>query len=230
MCSRYSLSAPPEAVRAYFGYREQPNFPARYNVAPTQPVPVVRRDADGANVFVLMRWGFVPSFVKDLKAAPTLINARAETALEKPSFRNAFRRRRCLLPADGFYEWTGAKGARRPFLMRRTGDQPLFALAGIWECWQDGKSGSELDTVAILTCAANRTISALHDRMPVVLTGDQFDSWLDGGESAEAVGAASALAKPAPEDFFEMVELDPRINNSKIDQPGIQLPLQPALL
>jgi putative SOS response-associated peptidase YedK len=112
------FATPPEAVRAYFAYRETPNFPARYNIAPTQTVAVVCHDREGARRFRLMRWGLLPSFVKDPKRVPTLINARAEEALEKPSFRNAMRWRRCLVPADGFYEWTGPKSTRRPFLLR----------------------------------------------------------------------------------------------------------------
>jgi putative SOS response-associated peptidase YedK len=219
MCSRYTLSAPPRAVREYFAYREQPNFPPRYNIAPTQPVPVVVRDFDGNRAFRLMRWGFLPGFVRDPKKLPALINARSETVAEKPAFRNAFKRRRCLLPADGFYEWTGPKGARRPFLLQPMQTGP-FGFAGIWECWQDRQSGGEIDTVAILTCAANACLSRLHDRMPVVVAPQDFDLWLDGDETKAE--AAKALLLPAPEDFFGIVELHPKINNSKIDEPGIQ--------
>ncbi|MGH9807103.1 MAG: SOS response-associated peptidase, partial [Terriglobia bacterium] len=159
MCSRYSLTSPPEAVRAYFGYGDTPNFPTRYNIAPTQPIPVVCRDREGARRFRLMRWGLLPSFVKDPKKFPTLINARSEEALDKPSFRNAMRWRRCLIPADGFYEWTGPKGKRRPFLLRPKTPR-LIAFAGLYERWRDGQGG-EIDTVAILTCPSNATVSAL---------------------------------------------------------------------
>src|SRR5262245_15201453 len=113
MCSRYSLTSPPEEVRRYFAYREAPNFPARYNVAPTQSVPVVCLDVDGARSFKLMRWGLLPRFVRDPKAGPPMINARSEGIGRKSAFRDAFASRRCLLPADGFYEWTGPKGKRR---------------------------------------------------------------------------------------------------------------------
>lgn len=230
MCSRYTLSSPPEAVRSYFRYPERPNFPPRYNIAPTQPVPVVVGGPEGARRFVLMRWGFIPGFAKDPKDLPLLINARGETAAEKPAFRNAFRRRRCLLPADGFYEWTGPKGAKRPFLFRSR-EGGLFGFAGLWECWEDRKNGGEIDTVAILTTGANKVVSALHDRMPVVLARDDFDAWLAcDEESPEAAERARALLRPAPEAFLEAVELDPKINNSKLDEPGIQQPVQPALL
>ena len=226
MCSRYSLTSPPEAVRAYFGYRDTPNFPARFNIAPTQPVAVVVRDQEGLRGFRLMRWGLLPPFVKDPKRFPTLINARAEDAREKPSFRNAMRYRRCLVPADGFYEWTGPKGKRRPFLLRPR-DPPLIAFAGLYERWRDG-TGDEIDTVAILTCPANRIIAPLHDRMPVVLAHQDFDAWLD--VKGTAPEAALALLRPAPDDLFEAIEMHPKINNSKRDEPGIQEPLPPSLL
>ncbi len=226
MCSRYSLTSPPEAVRAYFGYRDTPNFPARYNIAPTQAVAVVRHDREGQRQFRLMRWGLLPSFVKDLKQFPTLINARSEDVLDKPSFRQAMRYRRCLVPADGFYEWTGPKGKRRPFLLRPPAPQ-LIAFAGIYERWRDAE-GAEIDSVAILTCPANRTVGTLHDRMPVVLPVEHFEAWLDvKGTDAET---ALALLQPAPDDLFEAIEMHPKINDSKRDEPGIQEPLESSLL
>lgn len=224
MCSRYNLTSPPEAVRAYFGYADTPNFPARYNIAPTQAIPVVLLDETGTRRFRLMRWGLLPAFVKDPKKFLTLINARSEDVLAKASFRHAVRRRRCLIPADGFYEWTGPKGKRRPFHLRPSG---LIAFAGLYECWQDPEGG-EIDTVAILTCEANGTVAALHDRMPVVLAPEQYEDWLDvAGVSAEK---ALAMVGPAPDDLFESVELDPKINDSRKDEPGIQEPLQLSLL
>jgi putative SOS response-associated peptidase YedK len=226
MCSRYSLTSPPEAVRAYFGYRDTPNFPPRYNIAPTQPVAVVRLSREGERQFRLMRWGLLPSFVKDPKQFPTLINARAEEVLDKPSFRHAMRYRRCLVVADGFYEWTGPKGKRRPFLLRPRRPQ-LIAFAGIYERWRD-QEGGETDTVAILTCPANRTVAALHDRMPVVLPFEHFAAWLD--VKATPAEAALALLQPAADDLFEAIEMHPKINDSKRDEPGIQEPLEPSLL
>jgi putative SOS response-associated peptidase YedK len=226
MCSRYSLTLPPEAVRAYFGYANTPNFPARYNIAPTQPIPVVCVDREGARRFRLMRWGLLPSFVKDPKKFPTLINARSEEVLEKPSFRKPMRWRRCLIPADGFYEWTGPKGKRRPFLLHPK-EPKLIAFAGLYERWRDGQGG-EIDTVAILTCPANATVSQLHDRMPVVLPSEAFASWLDVKDTTPE--AAAKLLQPAPDDLFAAVELDPKINDSKRDEPGIREPLPQTLL
>jgi putative SOS response-associated peptidase YedK len=226
MCSRYSLTSPPEAVRAYFGYSDTPNFPARYNVAPTQPVPVVALDRAGARRFRLMRWGLLPPFVKDPKRFPTLINARSEEALAKPSFSHAMRFRRCLVPADGFYEWTGAKGKRRPFLLRPR-DGRLIAFAGLYERWRDGQGG-EIETVAILTCPANEAVSPLHDRMPVVLAPEHYAAWLD--VKATPAESAAELLKAAPDDLFDAIELHPKINDSKRDEPGIQEPLQPSFV
>ncbi len=226
MCSRYSLTAPPEAVRAYFGYGDTPNFPARFNIAPTQAVAVVARDKEGLRRFRVMRWGLLPYFVKDPKRFPTLINARAEDALEKASFRQAMRYRRCLVPADGFYEWTGPKGKRRPFLLRPRGPE-LIAFAGLYERWRDGK-GEEIDTVVILTCPANGTIAPLHDRMPVVLAPQDFAAWLDVKETSPE--AARELLGKAPDDLFEAIELHPKINDSKREEPGVQEPLAPSLL
>jgi putative SOS response-associated peptidase YedK len=226
MCSRYSLTSPPEAVRAYFGYRDMPNFPPRYNIAPAQPIAVVSLNREGERQLRLMRWGLLPSFIKDPTQFPTLINARAEEVRDKPSFRHAMRYRRCLVAADGFYEWTGPKGKRRPFLLRPRQPQ-LIAFAGIYERWRD-PAGGEIDTVAILTCPANRTVATLHDRMPVVLPFEHFEAWLDvKGTPAET---ALALLQPAPNNLFEAIELHPKINNSKRDEPGIQEPLEPSLL
>lgn len=226
MCSRYSLTSPPEAVRAYFGYCDTPNFPARYNVAPTQTVAVVARDREGVRRFRPMRWGLLPPFVKDPKKFPTLINARSEEVLDKPSFRHAMRYRRCLVPADGFYEWTGPKGKRRPFLLGpRAGG--LIAFAGLYERWRDGEGG-EIDTVAILTCPANAIIAPLHDRMPVVLAPEHFAAWLD--VKATPADQAARLLQPAADDLFEAIELHPKINDSKRDEPGIQEPLEPSQL
>jgi putative SOS response-associated peptidase YedK len=226
MCSRYSLTSPPEAVRAYIGYPDTPNFPARYNVAPTQAIAVVARDKEGTRRFRLMRWGLLPAFVKDPKEFPTLINARSEEALVKPSFRNAMRYRRCLIPADGFYEWTGPKGKRRPFLLNPR-EAKLIAFAGLYERWRDSE-GAEIDTVVILTCPANRTIASLHDRMPVVLAPEDFEAWLD--VKATPAEAAMRLLLPAPDDLFEAVEMNPKLNDSRHDEPGVQEPVQPRLL
>jgi putative SOS response-associated peptidase YedK len=226
MCSRYNLTSPPEAARAHFAYSDRPNFPVQYNIAPTQPIAVVCLDETGTRRFRLMRWGLLPAFVKNPKTFPTLINARSEEVLTKPSFRHAVRRRRYLVPANGFYEWTGPKGQRRPFHVGPRAPR-LIAFAGLYECWQDPEGG-ETDTVTILTCAANRIVSAPHDRMPAIVEPGRYDDWLD----TTRVSAEEALAMigPAADDLFETVEMHPKINDPRKDEPGIQEPLQLSLL
>lgn len=205
MCGRYTLTLPPPEVRAWFGYVEQPNFPPRFDIRPTQPVPVMRL-AGSACSFALMRWGFIPGFVRDEKEFPLLINARSETVFEKPSFRNAIRRRRCLFLADGFYEWQKLddKGRKKqPFLIRHPQERP-FAMAGIFERWMS-PNGSELDTCAILTTSANATISAVHDRMPVILKRAQFEPWLSPDVTVKEI---EHLMRPLDDDALELVKID----------------------
>lgn len=209
MCSRYSLTSPHEAVRAYFRYTGGHEFPPRPNIAPTEPTVIVRNTPAGMRELALVRWGLLPPWVKDPREFATLINARSETATEKPSFRGAIRHKRCLVPADGFYEWTGQKGSKRPFLVRPK-SAGVFAMAGIYEQWL-GADGSELETMAILTCAANEFMSPLHDRMPVIVGDADFDQWLNcrSGSADDVIG----LLRPAPEDLLEMIEMQPNLNN-----------------
>jgi putative SOS response-associated peptidase YedK len=219
MCGRYVIISTPEAIRKLFGYAELPNFPPRYNVAPTQPIPIVRL-ADGKRSFALMRWGLLPSWVKDPKTFPLLINARGESVLEKPAFRNAMRRRRCLIPTDGFYEWQAgasagqkAGGPKRPYFIRAkpdaTGSALPLAFAGLWETWT-GPNGEELDTVAIITTTANRTLSALHDRMPVFIAPHAFDLWLDCANDES--DSAAALLQPADDGLLEAHPVSTAVN------------------
>jgi putative SOS response-associated peptidase YedK len=221
MCGRYVIKTPPALMRQAFGYGEQPNFPPRYNVAPTQPIPVVRL-VDGRRTFGLLRWGLIPSWVKDPRGFSLLINARAESVLEKPAFRNAMRRRRCLIPADGFYEWKRDGERKRPHVARPKG---LVAFAGLWEPWM-GPNGEELDTACIVTTAANRTLRSLHDRMPAVIPPEAFDLWLDCA-NVEAETAA-ALLVPAPEDLFEAYEISTAVNRTANDSADLMEPLAPG--
>jgi len=207
MCGRYCITSAPEAIRALFRYREQPNFPARYNVAPTQPIPIVRM-VEGAREFALVRWGLIPAWVKDPKGFTLLINARAESVNNKPAFRNAMKRRRCLLPADGFYEWKPHAGGKRPYLARPVADGPV-AFAGLWETWI-GPNGEEMETAAIVTTQANAAMAAVHHRAPVIVPPQQFDFWLDCKNVDEHM--AAALLAPAPEGSMEVYEVSPAVN------------------
>lgn len=221
MCSRYSLTSPAEAVRALFAYKTDAAFPPRYNIAPSQPVAIVRPDAKGERELALVRWGLIPAWVKDPREFSLLINARGETALEKPSFRAAMRHRRCLVPADGFYEWTGPAGDKRPRLFRPKAGGPM-AFAGLWESWL-GADGSEIESMAILTFAANVTVAAVHDRMPVILAPEAFGLWLD----VKAISAKDAhmLLQPAPRNFLEVVAVGKAVNNPRNEGPELQRPV-----
>jgi putative SOS response-associated peptidase YedK len=231
MCGRYVIISTPEAIRALFGYGEQPNFPPRYNVAPTQPIPIVRL-ADGKRAFALMRWGLLPAWVKDPKTFPLLINARGESALDKPAFRNAMRRRRCLIPTDGFYEWQGSGNAgtpKRPYFVRAKrgadGTAPPLAFAGLYETWT-GPNGEEVDTAAIITTTANRTLSAIHERMPVFVQPEAFDLWLDCANVEAEV--AAALIAPAGEALLEVYEVSTVVNRVANDSAALIAPATSA--
>jgi putative SOS response-associated peptidase YedK len=226
MCGRFALTMSPEELHALMGYLDEVDFPPRYNIAPTQPVAIIRLDPNGARELALVRWGLIPSWVKDPARLSTLINARGETAAEKPSFRGAMRHRRCLIPANGFYEWTGKPRARQPHLIRRS-DGGLITFAGLWESWL-GADGSEIDTMAILTVAANETLNPIHDRMPAILEPDAFDAWLDVREFRAEM--AAEMLRPAPDDLLEHLTVDPRLNNYRNEGPDLIAPYRERLL
>jgi len=185
-----------------FNYREQPNFPPREHVHPTSPIAVVRSGHNKTPEFALVRWGFVPSWAKELGTKP-LINARSETVCEKPSFKNAIRRRRCLIPADGFYEWQDVGATRKQAWFIHKPDHSLFAFGGIWEHWMS-PDGSELESAAMLTAEPNALLANIHDRSPVVILPQDFARWLNAEEQvadllhapADAFWAMEKIASP----------------------------------
>jgi putative SOS response-associated peptidase YedK len=228
MCGRYIFTSSPEAMRQLFRYLEQPNFPPRFNVAPTQPIAIVRL-VEGQRHFVLVRWGFLPSWVKDPKTFALVINARGESVIDKPAFRAAMKRRRCLIPADGFYEWQKAGDRKRPFFIHAKSGAPL-AFAGLWETWT-GPNGEELETAAIVTTRANRTLDAIHERMPVIVPPEAFELWLDC-TNVDAT-TATALIRPAPDDLLEAYEISTTVNRTandglKLLEPVVAGQLQPV--
>jgi putative SOS response-associated peptidase YedK len=207
-------------MRQVFGYAEQPNFPPRYNVAPTQPVPVVVLES-GVRHFRLMRWGLIPGWVKDPRQFSLVINARGETVLDKPAFKNAMKRRRCLLPADGYYEWHQSEGRKRPFFIRPR-DGALMAFAGLAETWV-GPNGEELDTVAIVTAAAGGDLATLHSRVPVTITPENYACWLDGN-AADAGEVMPLLRAPADGEYI-WHEVSTRVNRVANDDAQLVLPI-----
>src|SRR6185436_9093539 len=219
MCGRYAITTAPEAIRALFGYLEQPNFPPRYNIAPTQPVPIVRM-AEGKRQLALVRWGLIPAWVKDPRTFSLVINARGESVNEKPAFRNAMKRRRCLFPADGFYEWKREGDRKRPYFVRLKSGAPM-AFAGLWESWM-GPNGEEMETAAIVTTTASRSIAHIHDRMPVIVAPDAFDFWLDPNVDGEM---AAAVIAPAPDALLEAYEVSSAVNRTANDSAELLEPL-----
>jgi putative SOS response-associated peptidase YedK len=220
MCGRFVITSPPAALRQIFGYIEQPNFPPRHNIAPTQPIPVIIAE-NGVRHFRLMRWGLLPAWVKDIRKFTLLINARAETVQEKPAFKNAIRRRRCLIPADGYYEWRLFEKRKRPYFIHRRDGRPM-GLAGLAETWA-GPNGEELDTVAIVTAPASADLALLHHRVPVTIAARDFDRWLDcRANDAEAV--MELLTSPGQGEFA-WHEVSTRVNRVANDDAQLILPI-----
>ncbi len=178
MCGRYAFFSPAEAVRRTFALDDVPDLEPRWNVAPTQDVAAVRTGEAGARSFAMLHWGLVPKWAKERAIGNRMINARSETVAEKPAFRDALRRRRCLVLADGWYEWQVAPGGKQPWFLRLKETRP-FAFAGLWERWKDPVSGAPLESCTILTTDASESIRKIHERMPVVLAERDWDRWLD---------------------------------------------------
>jgi putative SOS response-associated peptidase YedK len=200
--------------------RPIPNWPARYNIAPTQSVPVVRL-RDGQRRLEFLRWGLIPSWAKDSKIGANCINAVGETAHEKPAFRSAFKARRCIVPADGYYEWTGEKGAKQPWHF--TLSQP-FGFAGLWETWtakeaeRNIEKGQTLETFCIITSEPSPKVEQIHDREPVQLLQDQFDAWLDPTATVEDL---RAMLRPVPDELVSFRQVSPLVNSVKNDGPEL---------
>jgi putative SOS response-associated peptidase YedK len=215
MCARITLTTTGTEIADLFGLGHDLTVSPRYNVAPSQPIPVLRADGRGGRELVPMRWGLIPHWNTDPKH-PGFVNARAETAPDKPTFRDAFRLRRCLVPADGFYEWQRRGKVKQPYFFRRAGGGPL-AYAAIWDAW-NGPNGV-VETVAVLTTPANDLVRPLHDRMPAILSPDGFAAWLDPRERRPE--RLRPLLAPYPAGGMECWPVSPRVNSAKVDEPGL---------
>jgi putative SOS response-associated peptidase YedK len=214
MCGRFARIVSDKKLREKYRLKETPQLDARYNTAPTQPVAAVRATDEGREL-VLLRWGLIPSWSKDAQIGYKLINARAETVAEKPSFRSTFKQRRCLIPASGFYEWakqgTGRKQAY--FICPRAGE--LFSFAGLWERWHDPE-GEEVESCTILTTTANELMRPIHERMPVILDLSAEEQWLDPRSAPDSL---SALLVPFAADQMEAFPVSPWVSNPKHEGP-----------
>ena len=214
MCGRITLRTPANLLVERFMLGSVPDLQPRYNIAPTQEVLIVRA-IDGQREGTMMRWGLIPSWAKDPRIGSSMINARCETIAEKPAFRTAFKRRRCLVPVDGYYEWKSQGKTKIAHLYEHAGGEP-FALAGIWESWQS------MCTFSILTTAANALAATIHDRMPVILGSEDCKRWLD--PAAEATDL-QPLLEPYPADMLQVREVGQHVNNARHEGPDCVAPL-----
>ncbi|MDX1624575.1 MAG: SOS response-associated peptidase [Gemmatimonadota bacterium] len=222
MCGRYTLTVGREDLAAAFPLDEAPGeIPERYNVAPTQHVAVIANRKPRRVEF--FHWGLIPFWADDPKIGNRMINARAETLAEKPSFRNAFRRRRCLVLADGFYEWTKRGGKKWPLYLRMKSGEP-FAFAGLWERWS-GPGGEEVESCTIVTTEANDLVAGFHDRMPVILRPGDYEAWLDPEERDPE--ELSRLLAPFPSELLEVRPVGRVVNDPSNDRPECVEPIEP---
>jgi putative SOS response-associated peptidase YedK len=224
MCGRYRLSRRKQLVEEYFDTRSDGSeWTPRYNIAPTQPVPVIRQNPkEPHREFTLMRWGLIPSWAKDPSIAAQMINARSETAASKPTFCDPLTSRRCLIPADGFYEWQRSGKGKQPYCFE-INDGELFAFAGLWDRWKD-PSGQWVKSCSILTTTPNAVTSPIHDRMPVILDRGDYDVWLDPGMTN--VEAVSEMLKPYDARVMCSFPVSGRVNHVADDDAECSMPVE----
>jgi putative SOS response-associated peptidase YedK len=208
MCGRFAQRTPAKTLARVFQVDEMPEIESRYNIAPTQDILSIRRTEDGREA-AMLKWGLVPSWAKDVSIGAKLINARSETVTEKPSFREAFKKRRCIIPADGFYEWQRTGGKKQPYFFRMQDEHP-FGFAGLWEKWK-AIDGQVLETCTILTTEANEVLQPVHDRMPVILHPDDYELWLDA--DMRKLDLAKELLRPFPASEMLAYPVSPSINS-----------------
>ena len=210
MCGRFTITFTPDDIREFFGLFEVPGFDLRYNVAPSQDVPAIRLEEDKRRL-VFLRWGLIPFWSGDPGTWYRAINARSETVHKTPAFRAAFRKRRCIIPAGGFFEWLKKGKEKQPYYIRRKDGRPM-AFAGLWEHWEGEDKGESktIESCTIITTVSNKLVGELHNRMPVILEARDFEPWLD--PSKESPGELVSLLKPAPEEVLEMYPVSGYVN------------------
>ena len=229
MCGRYALYGPPsrhnrEPLKFY---GEAIDFAARYNIAPAQALPVYWIDAEHGRRLTLMHWGLVPAWAKDAALGARMNNARAETVAQKPAFRAAYRRRRCLVPMNGFYEWQRSGAHKTPYFVQLHNGE-LFAVAGLYECWAGNASTPPLVSFAVLTTAANALMQPLHDRMPVIIPPAAYESWLDPDNNSGR--GLETLLQPYPADALRAYAVSPRVNNVRNDDATLPEAAAPSAI
>jgi len=226
MCGRYRLSRRKQVVEEYFdAVSGEEDWAPRFNIAPTQPIPVIRQHPkEAVRELSLMRWGLIPSWASNPSVAAQMINARSETAATKPAFRDALKSRRCLIPADGFYEWMRTGKAKQPYCFE-VNEGELFAFAGLWDRWKD-PGGNWIKTCSILTTTANPLTATVHDRMPVILDADTYDLWLDPGMTK--VEAVSHMLKPYDARLMRCYPVSSRVNHAANDDEECCRPVELA--
>ena len=221
MCGRFALKSPLPDIVAMFNLICQESPPPRYNIAPGQPVWAICQQAGKPEVAPLL-WGLVPEWAKDPAIGNRMINARAEGVAQKPAFRDAYRYRRCVIPADGFYEWGKTARGKQPYFIHRQDNRPLW-LAGLWEHWQDAP-GNELETCTIITTSANELVGKLHDRMPVILELEESKTWLNESTAKETM---AQLLRPAAKGLLQMYPVSPQVNRVGNDSPSCIAKVEP---
>lgn len=222
MCGRFTLTQSAAAIAEAFDLDEIPRFVPGYNIAPTQPVPTIRASRDSRREFDYLYWGLIPSWSKDPTIGARMINARSETVTEKPSFRTAFKRRRCLIVADGFYEWQKLGSKKQPYYFQLA-DHQIFGFAGLWEHWHSPE-GDEIQSCTILTTAANELMRSVHDRMPVILHPQDYDLWLD--PTIQTDERLNFLLRPYPDDQMCAYPVSTKVNSPQNDSPECIVPLE----
>ena len=222
MCGRFTLSTPAETLAEIFELTETPQLPPRYNIAPTDAVATVRLPAeDTERELALLRWGLIPPWAEDPAVGSRMINARAETVATNPAFRSAFRRRRCLIPSTGFYEWQRVERRKQPFYIRMRDGLP-FAFAGLWEHWE-GPDGAAIQSCTLITTEPSDLVRPVHDRMPVILDPKDYELWLD--PSVQTPDRLQPLLRPYPSEQMVAYPVSPWVNNPAHDDPECIAPL-----
>ena len=224
MCGRFTIDIPPELLFELFGLAEFPRITPRFNIAPTQQVPVIRRYGDGQNHLDFLHWGLIPSWAQDKSIGSKMINARSETVTEKPAFRQAIRYRRCLVPSSGFYEWLTEGKEKQPWYIHLKDGSPMV-FAGLWETWKSAE-GEVVESCTILTTASNRLVAPLHDRMPVILHPDEYRTWLER-TTTDPTGLKK-MFQPYPADLMEMWPVSSAVNKVGNDSADLVLPVEGA--